>query len=189
MMNPLPEGLTGDVDAAHCRKFLLCPAQQSAVQDRDIFVTEFSEALRRERCPTFTFVVNDNGNPPVRHQFGDAKFDLAPRQRDRVSNLTSVELASLPDVEHGVQSFRSHQSGEIAARYLVRHGEDFLLSRLSLTYPWFCSTNASRKCNSPKSHPTRNQCKVLKNAFTVCSFRTSLRSTTPAPWILKASSA
>ena len=89
-----------------------------------MLVTKSSERMGRELCSTFAFIVHDDGNLPVRHQFGDAKFDLAPRQRGRVSNLTSIELASLTDVEDGVRSFRSHQSCQVATRNFVRHSLD-----------------------------------------------------------------
>jgi hypothetical protein len=58
-----------------------------------------------ERCPTFAFVVHDDGNPTVRHQLGNVKFDLAPRQRSRVANLAKIELAPLTNIEYGVQRF------------------------------------------------------------------------------------
>jgi hypothetical protein len=124
MVNLFTEGFAGDIDTTDRRKSFLSPFRQSAIQDRNILVTEFPERMGCKRSSTFAFVVHDDGNPPVRHQFGDAKFDLAPRQRGRVSNLTSIELAPLTDVEYGVQSFRSHQSCQLATRNLVRHNLD-----------------------------------------------------------------
>src|SRR6266540_7455350 len=98
MMNLLAEGFAGYIDAADRRKSLLLPFRQSALQDGYILVIEFGEAFGSERCPASAFVVHDDWNPPVRHQFGNAKFDLAPRQRGRVANLTHVELAALTNI-------------------------------------------------------------------------------------------
>src|SRR5258707_14897278 len=144
MMNLFTKSLARNVDTANRRQVLPLPRRQSAIKDRDILVAEFSERMGSERCPTFTFVVHNNRNPPVRHQFGNAKFDLAPRQRSRVGNLTSIELAALTNIEYGVQRFRSHPTCQIATPNLVSDTEDPPLLKLNLTHPWFCSTNASR---------------------------------------------
>src|SRR5262245_30620077 len=107
-MNLLAESFAGNIDAANRWKFLVAPFREAAIQDRDILVTEFGEGRRGECCPTFAFVVNDDGNPPVRNQFGDAKFYLASGQRSRVGNLAKVKLSSLADIEYGMRGFGSH---------------------------------------------------------------------------------
>src|SRR5919106_1015748 len=102
MMHSFAESLARNVDAANDREILLLPARQPAVEYGNIAVTELGQAACRERRPLSPFVVHDEWNPRVRHQFGYTEFDLAARQRGSVGDLARVEFAPLTDIEHGI---------------------------------------------------------------------------------------
>src|SRR5215510_10713414 len=124
MMNLFSKGFARHIDSADGRKSLFSPPGQSAIQDRDILITEFSKQMGGKRCPAFAFVVNDDGNPPVRYQRGDTKFYLASRQRSGIGNLTKVKLTPLANIEYGMRSLGSHQNCQVVARNFNRHSLD-----------------------------------------------------------------